>query len=82
MSVEGRLLGKINLNGGTSMRTIESQKETATELERIAWKSACDSNKGFCSLMHHINVESLRACFNKLDGEKAVGTDRISHSLF
>ena len=79
--MEGRLLGKINLNGETSMKAIEFQEETETELERISWLSARDSNKEFCSLMHHFNVKSLRAFYKKLDGKKAIGTDRITKSI-
>jgi len=60
------------------MKATEFQEQTVTELERISWLSARDPSKEFCSLMHHFNVESLKACFNKLDGKKAVGTDRIN----
>ena len=64
------------------MSTTESQKETATELERISWMSSRDRNREFCSLMHHFNVESLRECFKKLDGKKAIGTDKISKEQY
>ena len=59
------------------MGTTESQTNTDTELTKIAWLSAQNPNQEFHSLMHHINVEALRNCFNKLDGKKAVGTDGI-----
>lgn len=51
--------------------------DTETKLKRIAWLSAKDSKATFSSLMHHVNEESLKAIFNKLDGKKAVGIDGI-----
>jgi group II intron reverse transcriptase/maturase len=50
---------------------------TATKLKRIAWLSAKDTEKTFRCLMHHVNEESLRTIFNKLDGKKAIGIDGI-----
>lgn len=49
-----------------------------TKLSEIAWLSAQNPDQVYYSLMHHINVDSLRACFNQLNGLKAVGIDRIS----
>lgn len=60
------------------MRSTESQVSTRTELEEIAWLSAQDPNREFHSLIHHFNVESLRGCFEKLDGKKALGLDQVS----
>src|SRR5258708_3273225 len=60
------------------MRTSESQRNASTELTEIAWLSTQNRDQEFHSLMHHINVRSLRSCFDKLDGKKAVGTDRVS----
>jgi retron-type reverse transcriptase len=64
------------------MRTSEPQTKTDTELSEIAWLSSQDHNKVFHSLMHHINADSLRGCFHKLDGKKALGTDRISKAMY
>jgi RNA-directed DNA polymerase len=64
------------------MRTPESQDNTDTALAEIAWLSAQKSDQVFNSLMHHINVDSLRRCFDKLDGRKAVGTDQISKAIY
>ena len=60
------------------MRTLESQENTDTALAEIAYLSARNSDQVFHSLMHHFNVKSLRRCFDKLDGKKAVGVDGIS----
>lgn len=60
------------------MGSTESQEITRTELSEIAWLSAQDPNREFHSLIHHFNVESLRSCFNRLDGKKAIGVDRVS----
>src|SRR5262245_4323422 len=60
------------------MRITESQENADTALTEIAYLSAQNPTQVFHSLMHHINVRSLRRCFEKLDGKKAVGMDGIS----
>lgn len=60
------------------MRASESQRNTNTELTEIAWLSSQNPDQAFHSLMHHFNVGSLRSCFDKLDGKKALGADRVS----
>ncbi len=64
------------------MRTIESQETTDTGLAEIAWLSTHNPHQVFHSLMHHFNVDSLRCCFDKLEGKKAVGADRISKAMY
>lgn len=64
------------------MRTTESQKNTDTALAEIAWKSSQKFDQEFHSLMHHIDVNSLRCCFEKLDGKKAIGIDRIRKETY
>lgn len=60
------------------MRTTESQQNTLTKLEKIAWMSKQDPDHVFHSLMHHMNKELLLDSFNSLNGAKAVGIDKIS----
>lgn len=60
------------------MGTLESQKDTDTALTEIAYLSSRNPAQVFHSLMHHINEGSLRRCFDKLNGKKAVGVDGIS----
>ena len=64
------------------MRTAESLKNTATKTEKIAWLSAQNPAQEFTSLMHHINVGMLQSCFDKLDGKKALGADRVSKNEY
>ncbi len=64
------------------MGTIESQFIATTKLSRIAWLSSQEPTRVFHSLMHHINVESLRSCYHRLDGKKATGTDGISKAEY
>ena len=64
------------------MRPAESQAPTATQLTRIAWLSARDTQKTFQSLMHHFNETSLKACFHQLDGRKAVGVDGVTKAAY
>src|SRR5215471_15166788 len=64
------------------MGATESQQKATTELTKIAWLSAQNPHQGFHSLMHHINVEALRNCFDKLDGKKATGADLIDKNRY
>ena len=64
------------------MSTTETQVMAKTPLERIAWLSAQNADQEFTSLMHHVNVEALRCCFQQLDGKKAVGIDGITKAKF
>ena len=74
--MEERTLGEINLGKETYMGPTEPQVTTDTKLKRIAWLSRQDTKKEFNNLMH-LNVESLRQCFDELDARKAVGADGI-----
>jgi len=60
------------------MGTTETQRDTVTKLERIAWLSAKDPTKEFGCIMHHVNVESLQECYELLGGKKAVGIDGVT----
>ncbi|MEI6514124.1 MAG: group II intron reverse transcriptase/maturase [bacterium] len=64
------------------MRTLESQGNADTALTEIAYLSAQNPAQAFHSLMHHINEGSLRRCFDKLDGKKALGIDGISKAAY
>jgi RNA-directed DNA polymerase len=55
---------------------------TETKLKRVAWLSSKDKTKKFDCLMHHFNVESLRICYDELNGKKAVGVDGIDKILY
>lgn len=63
-------------------RTTESQENTDTGLSEIAYLSARNPSQEYHSLMHHINEGSLRRCFDKLEGKKAVGVDGISKAEY
>ncbi len=82
MPMEGRALGEIDLGKETSMRPYEPQRATDTKLKRIAWLSRQDAKKEFNNLMRFFNVESLRQCFDELDGKKAVGVDGIDKEKY
>ena len=64
------------------MESTEFHHTTTTKLTRIAQLSQRDSNKQFDCLMHHYNVDSLRDCFQELDGKKALGNDGISKDIY
>jgi retron-type reverse transcriptase len=54
------------------------QRTTSTQLRRIAWLSEQDKQKHFDRLIHHINVSSLKECFNQMSGSKAIGIDGVT----
>jgi len=59
------------------MKTTGLQTMTKTKLNKILWLSQQDKDIQFNNLMNVFNVESLRECFNMLDGKKAVGIDGV-----
>ncbi|SMF53663.1 reverse transcriptase domain-containing protein [Pseudobacteriovorax antillogorgiicola] len=58
------------------MSTTKLENMAATKLKRISNLSQADSNQIFECLMPHYSKENLIACFNELDGKKAVGIDK------
>ena len=64
------------------MRTLEPLNKTRTKLTEIAWSSAHNPQQVYHSLMHLYNVDSLRGCYDQLDGKKAVGTDSITKTQY
>lgn len=56
--------------------------DTATKLKRIASLSKIDPKRTFNCLMHHVNEESLKENFNKLNPKKAVGVDGITKNEY
>lgn len=82
MPLEGRTLGKIDLGKETSMGPSEIPSETATKLKRIRWLSSQSPKREFHNLIHLFNEDSLRECFNELDGKKAVGADGIDKEAY
>ena len=53
-----------------------------TKLERIAEISANTRKPEFTSLYHHINDDMLRQCHKELNGNKAVGIDRVTKAKY
>jgi len=82
MSVEGSTLGKFVLSKGDVMKYTDDYKITATKLNRIALLSKANPKMVFSNLLHHFNEESLSACFQELDGRKAVGIDDIDKASY
>ena len=64
------------------MEDIKPHYTTETKLTRIASLSGEDPHRTFKSLMHHFNEESLKECFNLLEGKKAVGVDGIEKEQY
>ena len=64
------------------MGPTESLSKTETILKRIRWLSGKDPKKEYHTLIHHFNEDSLRECFNELDGKKAVGADGVDKEKY
>lgn len=62
----------------TPMVPTEHQLSTTTKLTRISQLSGSNRDRTFECLMHHINRETLTACFHELDRMKAVGVDKVT----
>ena len=60
------------------MKTTGLQTGTKTKLNRILWLSQQDEKIKFNNLLNLFNIESLRECFNAIDGRKAVGIDGVT----
>jgi RNA-directed DNA polymerase len=60
----------------------EDTNKTKMKLKRIAALSAANPDMVFTHVIHHINEESLRACFHELDGKKAIGIDGIDKASY
>jgi group II intron reverse transcriptase/maturase len=55
----------------------------STELRRIGEKARSDPQLVFTSLYHHVyDVDNLRACFEALPGDRAVGIDGVSKEQY
>ena len=57
---------------GNVVKITKLQRTTTTQLRGIAWLSKQDKQKEFDRLIHHINVSSLKECFNQMSGSKAI----------
>lgn len=60
----------------------EIPNKTETKLNRIRWLSSQSPKREFHNLIHLFNEDSLRECFNELDGKKAVGVDGIDKEAY
>lgn len=49
-----------------------------TGIERIAKRVRRHPSEPLTALMHHYSVENLRACYESLDGQKALGVDGVT----
>lgn len=64
------------------MVTTDNQELTDTKLKRIKWLSSLDKSKKFDNLMHLFNEESLKLCYQELDGKRALGLDNVSKAEY
>jgi len=80
--VEGRTLGKYDLSKGDVMEFTENSIVTEMKLKRIATLSAANPEMVFTNVIHHFNLDSLRTCFQELDGQKAIGSDGVDKASY
>ena len=55
---------------------------TPTGIDRRANRAREEPQTRYTSLMHHFTVENLRACFESLDGKKAIGVDGVTKAMY
>jgi retron-type reverse transcriptase len=56
-----------------------SEEAVSTDLRRIGEKARKESELVFTSLFHHVtDVDNLRACYDALPGDRAVGGDGVT----
>ena len=71
---DNRSMETLTTHRGGSMAT--------TGVEQIASRARSNHDELFTALMHHFSVENLRACFESLDGNKALGVDGVSKKQY
>ena len=62
--------------------TLRGGATAATGVERIASWARSHPEEPLTALMHHFSVENLRACFESLDGTKALGVDGVTKAQY
>ena len=62
--------------------TLRGGNPAKTGVERIADRARREPLVLMTALMHHYSVENLRACYESLDGKKALGVDRVSKAKY
>jgi RNA-directed DNA polymerase len=75
-------VGKYDPSKGDVMEFSENSYVTAMKLKRIATLSAADPKMKFTHVIHHFNEDSLRTCYQELDGRKAIGSDGIDKASY
>lgn len=78
MTVERRAGRQIERKRETMTVLSNDGQSWLTKLERIGEKSACDRSIVFSNLGHLIDQDMLKEQFRHLDGNKAVGIDRVT----
>ncbi len=71
--------------GARSMATSPTRRggpATTTGVDRIATRARQEPQTRYTSLMHHLTVDDLRACFESLDGNKATGVDGVTKAMY
>ena len=62
--------------------TLRGGATATTGVERIASRARTHPEEPFTALMHYFSVENLRACFESLDGNKALGVDGVTKAQY
>ncbi len=82
MTVERRAGRQIERKRETMTVLSNDGQSWLTKLERIGEKSACDRSVVFNNLGHLIDQSMLKEQFRQLDGNKAVGIDRVTKACW
>jgi len=66
------------MKGGNRAMSNAELNKTLSKLSSLSKCAKENKTFQFESLAHHLNVEFLKDCYNKLDRNKAVGIDEVS----
>jgi RNA-directed DNA polymerase len=60
-----------------TLPTLRGGTMATTGVEQIAERASREPTTVFTALMHYFSLENLQACFERLDGTKALGVDKV-----
>jgi group II intron reverse transcriptase/maturase len=80
--VEGRGLAKGNTDQQNARRTQSRTQRTSSALDRVRRVAKQDRKARFTALLHHVNIERLRAAYQALRRGAAAGVDGVTWQTY
>src|SRR6266536_3419644 len=76
--VEGRRLDEGNTGQQNALRTQSREGRVSSALDRVRRVAMKDRDARFTALLHHVNVDRLRAAYRALSPTAAAGVDEVT----